>query len=215
MDDKLLRQSIIDALDFDPRLDAANIGVGVENGIATLTGHVGSYAEKIAAETVVRRIKGVRAIAVEIEVRYPSDRKTADDQIAQRAVAVIAWDAMVPEGVVEVKVEKGWVTLTGSVTWQFQREAAETAVRKLSGVIGVINHVMVKPHVQATDVKSKIMAALKRDAEFEADAIRVNVDGGKVVLEGKIKAWHERSVAERAAWSAPGVSSVEDNLHVA
>ena len=215
MDDKVLRQSIIDALDFDPSIDAANIGVTVDNGIVTLTGHTGSYAEKVAAETLVRRVKGVRAIAEEIEVRYPNDRKTADDQIAERAIAIIAWDAMVPEGVVNVKVEKGWVSLTGTVSWQYQREAAYTAVHKSNGVVGVINNIAVKPDVQAADVKAKILAALKRDAEFEADGIHVNVLGDKVILDGKIKAWHERSVAERAAWSAAGVCSVEDNLHVA
>ena len=215
MNDKVLRQSVTDALDFDPRIDAANIGVAVEEGIVTLTGHVGSYAEKIAAETLAQRIKGVRAIAVEIEVRYPYHKKTADDEIAERAVKVIAWDAMVPEGVVHVKVEKGWVTLSGTVDWQFQREAASTAVHKLNGVVGVIDGVAVKSRVQATDVKTKILAALKRDAEFEADGIHVNVLGDKVILDGKIKAWHERSVAERAAWSAAGVCSVEDNLHVA
>ncbi|CAM5766608.1 BON domain-containing protein [Labrys miyagiensis] len=215
MNDKVLRQSIIDALDFDPRVHAANVGVAVENGIATLTGHVGSYAEKTTVEEIVHRIKGIRAIALEIDVRYPSDKKTDDDQIAGRAIAVIAWDAMVPEGVVEVKVEKGWVSLSGMVPWHFQRQAAETAVRKLHGVVGVINRIEVKPRVKATDVKAKILAALKRDAEFEADGIHVDVLGDKVILDGKIKAWHERTVAERAAWSAPGVASVEDNLKVA
>ncbi|MDZ5454756.1 BON domain-containing protein [Labrys sp. ZIDIC5] len=214
MDDKVLRQSIIDALDFDPSIDAAHIGVAVEKGVVTLSGHVGSYAEKIAAEMATRRVRGVRAIAEEIEVRYPDGKKTADDQIASRAVSVIAWDAMVPEGVVKVKVEKGWVTLTGTVDWQFQREAAYRAVRKLGGVVGVINRVEVKPRVAIPDVKAKILAALKRDAEFEADSIKVNVIGDKVILDGNIKAWHERQVAERAAWSAAGVCSVEDNLRV-
>lgn len=214
MNDKVLRQSIVDALDFEPSIDAARIGVIVENGIVTLGGHVGSYAEKVIAEAVVRRVKGVRAIAEEIEVRYPQHKKTADDQIAARAIAVISWDAMVPEGVVKVKVEKGWVTLEGTVDWQFQREAANRAVRKLNGIVGVINKIEVKPRVAIPDVKAKILAALKRDAEFEADAIKVDVVGDKVILDGKIKAWHERQVAERAAWSAAGVCSVEDNLHV-
>lgn len=214
MNDKVLRQSIVDALDFEPSIDAARIGVMVENGIVTLGGHVGSYAEKIAAEAVARRVKGVRAIAEEIEVRYPQHKKTADDQIAARAIAVISWDAMVPEGVVKVKVEKGWVTLEGTVDWQFQREAAYRAVRKLNGIVGVVNKIGVKPRVAIPDVKAKIRAALERDAEFEADAIKVNVVGDKVILDGKIKAWHERQVAERAAWSAAGVCSVEDNLRV-
>jgi osmotically-inducible protein OsmY len=215
MDDKTLRQFIIDELDFGPSIEAANIGVTVERGVATLTGHVGSYAEKVAVEKAVQRVKGVRAIAEEIEVRYPSDRKTSDDQIAERAVNIIAWNAMVPDGVIKVKVQKGWVTLEGTVDWQFQSRAAVSAVRKLTGVVGVGNLIRLTPRVQSNDVKANILAALKRGAELEADAIRVDVQGDKVVLEGKVKAWYERGVAERAAWSAPGVTSVEDNLRVA
>ena len=137
MTGKLLRQYVIDELDFDPSFDSANVGVAVENGVVTLTGHVGSYAEKIAAEKAAQRVKGVHAVAQEIEVRYPEQKKTADDQIAERAVAIIGWDAMVPVDAVMVKVQKGWVTLTGNVEWQYQRTAAESAIRRLSGVIGV------------------------------------------------------------------------------
>jgi osmotically-inducible protein OsmY len=214
MDDKALRQFIIDELEFEPSIDSANIGVAVENGVVTLTGHVGSYAEKVAAEDAVQRIKGVRALAEEIEVRYPFQKKAADDQIAERAVNIIAWSAMVPDEAVKVKVEHGWVTLEGTVDWQYQSRAAEDAVRRLTGVVGVRNVIKVTPRVQPTDVKAKILAALKRDAELEADAIHIDVRGDKVVLEGRVKAWYERGVAERAAWSAPGVTSVEDKLRV-
>jgi len=214
MDDKALRQFIIDELEFEPSVDSASIGVAVEKGVVTLIGHVRSYAEKIAVEDAVQRIKGVRALAEELEVRYPYEKKAADDQIAERAVNLIAWNAMIPEGLVRIKVQHGWVTLEGTLDWQFQRYAAEDAIRRLSGVVGVHNMIKVNPRVQPADVKAKILAALKRDAELEAGSIVVDVKGDRVVLEGKVKAWHERRLAERAAWSAPGVASVEDNLRI-
>jgi osmotically-inducible protein OsmY len=214
MTDKALRQTIIDELDFEPSIDAANIGVAVDNGVVTLTGHVPSYVEKVAAERAVERIKGVRAIAEKIEVRYPG-HKTSDDEIAERALSIIRWNVQVPPDSVKVKVENGWVTLTGTVDWQFQRKMAETATRGLSGVVSVSNLIEVKPRVAPRDVKQKILNALKRNAELEADAIRVNVIEGKVVLEGKVKAWHERGLAEHAAWSAPGVRAVQDDLAIA
>lgn len=212
MEDKVLRQFIIDELDFEPSIDAANIGVAVENGIVTLTGHVASYVQKIAAERAVQRIKGVKAIAEEIEVRYPDQPKRSDDEIAQRAVSILNWSVQVPPDIIHLTVQKGWVTLTGTVEWQFQRLAAESAVRKLSGIIGVTNLIEIKPHVAAADIHRKIMDSLKRNAEVEADSIRVIVDHDKVTLEGKVKAWYERKLAERAAWSAPGVKTVEDRL---
>lgn len=215
MSDESLRQSVLDELEFEPSVNATKIGVTVENGVVTLTGHVGSYAEKIAAERTVQRVKGVRGVAEEIEVRYPSEKKNHDDEIAQRAVQVIDWDATVPSGKVTVKVEKGWVTLSGDVEWQYQRMGAETAVRKLSGVIDVRNLIIVRPRVDAINVKHRIEDALKRNAELEADGIRVAATGGKVTLEGKVRAWHERGVAERAAWAVPGVIAVEDRLTIA
>lgn len=214
MGDKDLRQSVIDELDFDPSFDAADIGVAAEAGVITLTGHVRSFAEKLAVERAVKRVRGVYGIAEEIEVRYPADKKTADDQIADRAISSINWNAQIPVDAVLVKVEKGWVTLTGIVDWQYQRMAAVSAVRRLSGVVGVSNQIAVKPQVRPADVKDKILSALKRNAELEADAIRVNVDNDTVTLEGKVKAWSERGIAEHAAWSAPGVRKVEDRLVV-
>jgi osmotically-inducible protein OsmY len=214
MSDATLRQNVLDELEFDPTVNAMKIGVAVDNGVVTLTGHVGSYAEKIAAERVVQRVKGVRGVAQEIEVRYPGGKKDGDDEVAQRAAKIIDWDTTVPPGKVKVKVEKGWVTLSGEVEWQYQRMGAETAVRKLSGVLGVTNLVAVRPHIDAINVKHRIEDALKRNAELEADGIRVAVTGGKVTLEGKVRAWRERDVAERAAWAAPGVVTVEDRLIV-
>jgi osmotically-inducible protein OsmY len=213
MTDKVLRQTIVDELDFEPSVDSANIGVAVDNGVVTLTGHVGSYAEKVAVERAVERIKGVRAIAEKIEVRYPGHKQT-DDEIAERALSILGWNVQVPKDSVKVKVEKGWVELTGAVDWRFQRVEAESAVRGLSGVVGVSNFVEVRPRLAPGDVKQKILNALKRNAELEADAIRVNVIEGRVVLEGNVKSWYERGIAEHAAWSAPGVKAVQDNLAI-
>jgi osmotically-inducible protein OsmY len=179
-----------------------------------LTGHVASFVEKLAAERAARRVAGVRALAEEIEVRYSSDKKTADDQIAERALRVIAWDARVPEDAVSVRVEKGWVTLEGSVPWYYQKSACEDAVRKLTGVAGVHNFIKIEPRVEAADIKDQIMAALKRNAEVEADAIRITVKNGTVTIDGKVKAWYERDLVEQAAWSAPGVASVIDRIRV-
>jgi len=214
MDDKTLRQFIIDELDFEPSIDAANIGVAVEKGVVTLTGHVANYVEKLAAERAVKRVKGVKAIAQEIEVRFSNQPKRSDDEIAQRALDILTWSVQVPADSIQVKVEKGWITLTGAVEWQYQKQAAESAVRHLSGILGVSNMIGIEPHVAAADVHRKIMDSLKRNAEVEADSIRVVVDNGKVILEGKVKAWYERNLAERAAWSAPGVKAVEDRLSI-
>ena len=214
MSDISLRQYILDELEFEPSVNAAHIGVAAENGVVTLTGHVGSYAEKITAERVVQRIKGVRAIAQEIDVRYPDAKKTADDEIAKRALSIISWDTTIPTDDVKVKVQNGWITLSGEVEWHYQRTAAEDAVRKLSGVLGVSNLLGVRPRIDAFDVKLRIEDALKRSAEIEADGVRVNVSGGKVTLEGVVNSWHERSVAEQAAWAIPGVGVVEDHLVV-
>lgn len=215
MSSATLRQDIIDELDFEPSIDAADIGVSVEDGVVTLTGHVPTYSQKIAVEDVVRRVKGVRAIAQEIEVRPYGTNITADDEIAKRAVNSINWHTAIPAGAVQVKVQKGWVTLTGKVDWQYQKNAAEDAVSKLTGVIGVSNQVALKPRPSSFDVKKRIEDALKRNAELEAKAISVDVlEGGKVRLEGKVHAWSERSAAERAAWSAAGVTTVDDRITV-
>ena len=212
MTDKDLRRDVLDELDFDPSLDAAEIGVAVSEGVVTLTGHVGSYAEKVEAENAARRVKGVRAIAQEIQVRYAEAKKIEDDQIAARALAIIDWSVHLPKSAIQVKVAKGWITLTGAVPWQYQAMGAEAAVRKLSGVVGVSNLIEVRPEVRPTLIKDKILEAFKRGAMFEADSITVRVEGDKVTLEGAVTAWAERDAAERAAWSVPGVRAVEDRI---
>lgn len=215
MDDKVLRQNILDELEFEPAVDAANIGVAVERGVVTLTGHVPTYMQKTTAERAVWRVKGVKAIAQEIEVRFASDKRSADDQIAERAVNLLAWDASVPRDAIRVKVQNGWVTLEGEVNWQYQRSAAEADIRKLSGVIAVSNNITIKPSAQAPDVRKRIEDALKRYAEVEAKQISVDVrDNGTVRLDGKVHTWDELQTVKRAAWSAPGVRIVDDHIRI-
>jgi osmotically-inducible protein OsmY len=215
MNDKTLRQNIIDELEFEPSVDASGIGVAVENSVVTLTGHVEHYWQKTAAEKAVWRVKGVKAIAEEISVRFASDKKNADDQIAARALNILEWDTAVPKNAVRVKVQSGWVTLEGEVNWQYQRFAAEDDVRKLTGVIAVSNNITIKPTVQPIDVRRRIEDALKRYAEVEAREISIKVhEGGTVTLEGRVDNWEERKAVERAAWSAPGVRTVEDRITI-
>ena len=215
MSDIMLRQSVLDELDFEPSVDTTHIGVTVDKGVVTLTGHVSSYAEKLAAEAAVKRVKGVQAIAQEIEVRYPFEKKTADDEIAARALSILRWSAVVPQNTVQLKVEDGWITLTGDVNWQFQRIAAEAQLRRLSGVAGVINRITIKPQVRFSDVKDKIENALRRSATLEAENIQISVlDGGKISLRGRVHDWQQRAMVENAAWSAPGVVAVEDHLTI-
>jgi osmotically-inducible protein OsmY len=212
MDDKTLRQRVTDELDWEPTVDAANIGVAVNNGVVTLTGHVPSYAQLIAAEAAVKRVKGVAAIAQDIEVRFTGAAAHSDEDVAGRAALLLKWSAEIPKEAIQVKVSKGWITLSGEVEWQFQRQAAEDAVRSLVGVKGVSNLITVKVRAATKDVAHAIEQALDRDARLEAQKIRVTVEGGRVRLEGRVRSWYERDAAERAAWAAPGVEAVEDHL---
>jgi osmotically-inducible protein OsmY len=214
MSDRTIKQAVEEELDWEPSIDAEHIGVTVEDGVVTLSGHVGSYAEKYAAEKAAKRVKGVRAIAQEIEIRFPSDKKTSDDQIAKRALDIIAWNSTIPKDKVLVKVQSGFVTLSGEVEWFYQRDDAENAVRKLAGIKGISNEIKIKSRVEASDIKQRIETALKRNAELEAGTIKVSVFNGRVTLDGKVKAWYERDLAERMAWSAPGVTSVDDHIHI-
>lgn len=215
MNDTTLRQDILDELDFEPSIDSADIGVAVENGIVTLSGHVPTYGQKVTVEHVVCRVKGVKGVAEEIEVRPFGTNQTADDEIVKRAVNSLKWNTSIPENAVQVKVQSGWLTLTGKVEWQYQKTAAADAVRNLAGVVGVSNHMEIKQRASALDVKKRIEDALKRNAEVKAQAIKVNLlDGGKIRLEGRVNTWSERSAAERAAWSAAGVSTVDDRITI-
>lgn len=213
MNDKQLRQLVIDELEFEPSVDAADIGVSAENGVVTLSGYVTDYVQKTAAERAAWRVKGVKGIAQRIEVRLPGDKKQNDDEIAQRALNILAWNAVVPRDRVRVRVADGWVTLSGTVNWNYQRLAAESEVRKLGGVKGVINEITLASVAQFGDVRRRIEDALKRHAEVEADAVRVDIrDDGTVRIEGRVDNWSEMQAVERAVWSAPGVRKVEDHL---
>lgn len=214
MNDVSLRKDILAELEWEPSLNAAGVGVAVENGIVTLTGHVQTYAEKLKVEQVVKHVRGVRAIAEEIEVRPVHSHTHADDEIAKRALNMLNWDVMVPAEDIQVKVQQGWLTLSGAVDWQYQRTAAEDDVRKLSGVLGVTNLVTIKPRAQSDDIKERIEDALRRNALIEANNIKIEVTDGKVTLEGKVHGWHEREVLETAVWAAPGVKAVDDRVTV-
>ncbi len=214
MDDLTVRQQVLDELEYAPMIDAAQIGVTVENGVVTLTGHVRSYAEKTIAERMALRIRGVRAVAEQIEVRYPDNPRIGDEALADRCARVLEWNVQIPEHAVTLKVEKGCVTLQGCVPYYHQKAAVDQALRRLAGVTDIVNIIAVKPPVRATEVKSRIRAALMRSSR-DPDTIRVQVDGDRVILDGCVDVWREREVAERAAWSAPGVRAVEDRLTLA
>lgn len=215
MSDLSLRKAILEELEFQPQIDAANIGVAVEKGVVTLTGHVSSYDQKVRAERAVKAVKGVRAVAEEIQVRLNKGAGTADDTIAARALSIISWSADVPPNAVKVIVQHGWITLEGEVDWQYQKETVEKAVHKLSGVLGVDNRLTLSPRVDIVDIRKRIEEALKRNAEVDAKDIHVRVDGDVVRLDGKVHLWRERKLVERAAWSVPGVRRVEDHLLLA
>ena len=214
MTDKVLQQRVQDALDWEPCVDAAHVGVTAQDGVVMLSGFVGSYAEKIAAENAARGVKGVRAIAQEIEVRLPSDQKQSDDEIARRMLDILLWDVTIPDGTVTVKVEHGLVTLGGEVRWQFQRARAEDLAYRLGGVLGVTNHVRLHPVAESQDLHRKIETALHRSAALHAHQITVSVDGGKVTLAGTAHSWAECVTAEAAVWAASGVTEVVDQIVV-
>ncbi len=213
MSDKQLQIKVLDALAFEPSIDSANIGVAVNHGVATLSGHVRSYSQKLAAERAVWRVKGIKAIAQEINVRFANDKKFADDQIAERAIKILDWDVMVPKDAVRVSVSSGVVTLSGAVNWQFERRAAEEDIAKLNGVIAIKNDIEIVPEAQAANVRERITEALQRCAEIQANQIQIDVrENGLVVLEGTVDNWDELQAVERAVWSASGVSHVEQRI---
>lgn len=215
MNDKQLRQDVLNELEYEPSIDAIHIGVTAKDGTVTLTGHVASYPQKKAAERAAWRVKGVRAIAQDIEVHLPSSKKISDDEIAERAIAILAWSAPETRDAIRVKVANGFITLTGQVNWHYQRTAAELTVRQLSGVPGVINDIILAPAMQLADVRQRILDALKRHAEVEASRIHVDVhEGGTVEIGGEVDDWDEHRAIVRAVWSAPGVRVVEDRVRI-
>ena len=212
--DRQLQESVLAELGWEPSLSAAHIGVTAQNGIVTLTGHVENFAEKRAAETAAGRVKGVLGVAEEIEVRLPQDRIRGDAEIAAAAIELLAWDVAVPRDTIKVKVEKGWITLTGEVDRHFQRDAAEQNVRRLFGVLGVSNDTTIKPAAGATSIGEDIKLALHRSWFFDPSTLSINEVGGRVRLAGTVRSPSERAQAVAAAWAAAGTTDVVNDIVV-
>jgi osmotically-inducible protein OsmY len=213
--DSEIERDVKEELKWNPDLDSSDIGVSVSNGVVTLTGFVKSYTDRYEAEAAAKRVAGVVGLANDIEVRIPSIDQRPDPDIARDAVAALKAQLPFSSENIKVTVKTGYVTLEGQAEWQYQRITAEKAVRRIKGVKGVSNLILVKPRVEPSQIKNKIMEAFKRNAEVDANCIQIETNGGEVVLKGSVRSWIEREEAERVAWSAPGVTKVEDRIVVA
>jgi len=214
MTDRQLQVHVQNALDWEPSIDTAEMGVSVDNGVVTLRGDAKTYAEKAAAERVTRTVYGVKAVANDLTVRLGKGQERSDTDIAEAVVSALRWSTAVPDEGIAVAVSDGWVKLSGKVDWGYQRSAAARLVRDLRGVRGVSNAIVVQPRASVADVKTKIEAALKRSAEVDARRISVAIADGTVTLSGNVHSWFERDQARRAAWSAPGVKLVDDRIAI-
>lgn len=214
MTDRELQQHVQNALDWEPSVESSAIGVSVDNGVVTLRGDVPSFSEKEAAERVALRVFGVRAVANDLVVLIAGAAERTDSDIADAAVNALRWHTSVPDKNITIVVRKGWITLSGAVDWQFQKDAAVRAVRDLTGVRGVTNAIEIHPSLKAGDVRAQIEAAFRRSAEIDARRVNVTVQDSKIILSGSVRSFAERQEAEKAAWAAPGVAQVEDRLTI-
>ena len=210
--DEEIQKDVLAELKWDAQVQPNEIGVSVKDGVVTLTGWVNSYLKRWAAEDAAHRVGGVKAVANDIEVKLFSERTDAD--IAEAAIRALQWDASVPAEKIQVTVSKGWVTLKGEVNWNFEKQDAERVIRRLTGVKGVSNLITVKPSTTPSELKKRIEDALVRNAKVDANKITVEVQGSKAILKGAVRAWVEKEEAERVAWLAPGVTSVENRITV-
>jgi len=209
-----LQRRVLDELDWEPSIDAAHVGVTVNDGVVTLTGSVSTYAEKMTAEQATKRLVGVKAVANDLEVRPTFPSQPNDTEIAQAVIRALEWDVSIPHDLIKARVAKGTVTLEGEVKFWYQRQAAVNAIRGLKGVQGIVNLISIRAVPRAPDVKSRIESAFRRSAEIDAGRIEVDTSNGKVTLRGRVRSWAEREEAENAAWAAPGVTMVDDELKV-
>ena len=212
--DAQLKKDITDELDWEPSVNATHIGVSVDRGVVTLTGHIDTYAEKAAIERAVQRVQGVQAIALELDVKLAPNHQRSDTELAQSLQSALQAQALVPASRISMKVEHGWVTLSGEVDWDYQRSNAERTVHQTMGVVGVSNRITLKARTVPTDVSNRIKDALARQAEREARGIEVSIAGSTATLRGSVHSWAERNAAQGAAWSAPGIGLVVNELKV-
>ena len=212
--DRDIERNVKEELEWNPDLDASDIAVSVKDGVVTLAGFVKSYTDKYEAEAAAKRVAGVRGVANDLEVRLPAIDERPDPEIARDAVAAMKSQLPISSENIKIVVKNGWVTLEGQVEWQYQRQTAENAVRRIKGVKGVSNLIQLKPRAHPDEIKKKIQEAFKRSAEVDANRIMVETNGGEVILKGTVRSWIEREEAERVAWSAPGVTRVVDQIIV-
>jgi osmotically-inducible protein OsmY len=209
--DTELQEAVLAELAWEPSVSAAHIGVTARDGVVMLSGHVQRFAEKQAAEAAVRRVKGVKAVAEELVVKLPDDTRRGDDDIAQAAIARLAWNSTLPSDAIKITVQNGWITLTGEVGWGFEHDAAAQDVRRLWGVVGVTNNIRVKSRVNTFNLSSDITRALHR-SWLDPKGVKVTADGGRVTLTGYVDSWNDRALAGSTAWAAPGATDVENHL---
>src|SRR3979490_247498 len=212
--DSEIERDVREELKWDPDLHADDIAVSVKNGVVTLAGFVPSYSDRLEAEAAAKRVAGVLAVANDLDVRLPAIDQLPNRDIARDAVSTLKAELPISYDKIKVIVKDGWITLEGAVEWQYQKTTADSAVRKVKGVKGVTNVITVKPKVQPSDRKRKIQEACKRSAEVDADRITIEANGSEVILKGTVRSWIEREEAERVAWSAPGITKVEDRIVV-